>query len=131
MVIVALSLRAVLRKESWMFCAGLSICRSPLSKNRHAPRGAKAPTRPNCVHTIRWRGPLFNLQRMNFALLESPCSPAPVTGNVVGRPGTLCLAPYAPGGTVHITTAIAAFQLHVSLPGGGATNVLMLVRWIH
>ncbi|MGZ4834262.1 MAG: urate hydroxylase PuuD [Terriglobales bacterium] len=32
---------------------------------------------------------------------------------------------------MHIAPAIAVFQVHVSLPEGSATNVLMLVRWIH
>src|SRR5438552_12759461 len=36
-VMAVLSLRAVLRKESWMFCAGLfSICRSPLFETRQS-----------------------------------------------------------------------------------------------
>src|SRR5580704_17289448 len=49
---LSFSLRAVLRKESWMFCAGLfSICRSPCKLVCHsswilAARGAKRPQSP-------------------------------------------------------------------------------------
>ena len=32
---------------------------------------------------------------------------------------------------MHITPAIAVFQVHVSLPQGGAVNALIFVRWIH
>src|ERR1700739_3146118 len=55
MVMFSLSLRAVLRKESWMFCAGLlvSISRSPLVLNLRSPK-YKSAARPHfCVRGTR------------------------------------------------------------------------------
>src|SRR5438132_13647962 len=58
MVMVVFSFRAVFRKESWMFCAGLlSICRSPLSWTTviQVQRPVR-PSQPWCCKGERNRG---------------------------------------------------------------------------
>src|SRR5882672_6250329 len=116
MVMLWRSLRAVLRKESWIFCCAalVAICRSPSFRLDAAPLSlGRAIGRS-----------VFRAEALQYGVGRrfSTAPPKP-------QPGSICL--YWAGVYNREFQRGALFVTDVSFPTDFNTNLLMMFRWVH